>query len=118
MLKRSTWMASLLLLLGSTAAADSHYRASDLDSDTKVLSLGQTGWELFRPAHRELTMFDIEYLTHTLRSNHVGVGIRYHTSKQVAFDFTFDPLSHSEDVYGPIYDMNVGAAVVSIGFSF
>lgn len=118
MSKRCAWIALLLLLLGTTANAESPYHSSHIDSEDRVLPFGLSGWELFRPKHREPAIFDFDYLTDDLRSEHVGFGIRFHSSQLLTLDLQLDPLTHRSDLVGPVYDMSVGAALLTIGYSF
>jgi hypothetical protein len=118
MSKRMAGIAVLLGLLATGASAETLERASYTDANDRVFSIGESDWELFRPKYRALEKFDLAYMTDDLRSKHTGYGLRFHSSSHVTFNLQIDLLAHSEELYGPIYDMSSGATVFSIGFSF
>lgn len=118
MSKRAAGITLLLGLLATSASAEMPGNASHSHADTPVIPFGNSGWELFRPMHREQEVFDLAYLTDSLRSRNPGYGLRFHSSSHLTFDLQVDLLAHSEDLYGPIYDINAGATLFSVGISF
>ena len=118
MSKRIAGIAVLLGLLATGAIAETPEHASHTDVNDSVLSIGESGWQLFRAKYRAQEKFDLAYLTDDLRSKNTGYGLRFQSSSHVTFNLQIDLLAHAEDLYGPIYDMSSGATVFSIGFSF
>jgi hypothetical protein len=114
MSKRCALTSLLLLSLSAASIADTPQH-----SDTSpVLPLGESGWEMFRPVHRSYTMFDYEYTTNDLRSDHSHLGFRFKTSSTLTLELRIDPLTRSSAMIGPVYDMDIGAAMFSLGFRF
>lgn len=118
MSNRCAWIASLLILLGATAAAESPYHFSHSDAQDRVLPFGLSGWELFRPIESEPTLFDYAYLAEELRSEHAGLGIRFHSSVRFVIDFSISPFGYEDDKIGPVYDLSDGATKLTLAFNF
>jgi len=123
MSKRVAGIALLIGLLATGASAETPDRTSDpdtrdLETSDPVMPFGDSGWEVFRPKHRAQEVFDLAYMTDDLRSRNPGYGLRFRSSTRVTFDLQVDLLAHSENLYGPIYDMSSGATILSIGFRF
>jgi len=110
---------ALLLVMFATSA---HSEAPDdpdlLDIEERVVSIGDSDWELFRPECREQTYFDLAYLTDDLRSPRSGFGLRFQPSSRFTIDFEVDPLTQQSDLIGPVYDSGIGAAMLELRFSF
>lgn len=118
MSKHFAGIALLLALFATGAYAETHGHSNSIDADERVVSLGDSGWELFRPARREQTLFDPNYLTRDLLSERAGLGLRFHSSTQLTVDFAVDPFTRERDLIGPNYDMGIGAATLALRFSF
>ena len=120
MSKRFAGTALLLALFATGAHADSFDRDShaDTDADARVVSFGDSGWELFRPMCREQTLFDLTYLTHDLLTERTGLGLRFHSSTHLTIDFEIDPFTQRRSLIGPNYDFGIGATTLALRFSF
>jgi len=118
MSKRFAGTALLLALFATGAHADSPDRGSHADTDERVVTFGDSGWELFRPMCREQTPFDLTYLTHDLLTERTGLGLRFHSSTHLTIDFSVDPFTQSQNLIGPNYDFGIGATTLALRFSF
>jgi hypothetical protein len=118
MSKRVAGIALLLGLVATGATAETPGNASYSYANDPVVAFGDSGWELFRPRHRPQEIYDLAYLTDDLRSRNPGYGLRFRSSPQLTFDLQFDFLARSEELYGPIYNLQSGATVFSVGFHF
>ena len=118
MSKRIAGIALLLGLFATGVNAETPGNSSQWYADDPVILIGDSGWELFRPRHRSQEIFDLSYLTDDLRSRNPGYGLRFRSSAHLTFGLQIDLLAHSEELYGPIYDLNSRAAVFSVGFHF
>ena len=118
MSKRFAGTALLLALFATGAHADSLDRDSYVDADERVVTFGDSGWELFRPMCREQTLFDLTYLTHDLLTERTGLGLRFHSSTHLTIDFEVDPFTQSRSLIGPNYDFGIGATTLALRFSF
>ena len=118
MSKRFAGTALLLALFATGAHADSLDRDSYVDADERVVTFGDSGWELFRPMCREQTPFDLTYLTHDLLTERTGLGLRFHSSTHLTIDFEIDPFTQSRNLIGPNYDFGIGATTLALRFSF
>ena len=116
MSKRIAGIALLLSLFATSAVAESP--ADALHADARVVRLGDNGWELFRPADRDQTLFDLTYLTNDLWSDRAGLGLRFRSSPHLTFDLRIDPFTQPRDLIGPVYDFEIGATVLALRFSF
>ena len=116
MSKRIAGIALLLSLFATSAVAESP--ADALHADARVVRLGDNGWELFRPADRDQTPFDLTYLTSDLWSDRAGLGLRFRSSPHLTFDLRIDPFTQPRDLIGPVYDFEIGATVLALRFSF
>ena len=116
MSKRIAGIAFLLSLFATSAVAESP--ADALHADARVVRLGDNGWELFRPADRDQTPFDLTYLTSDLWSDRAGLGLRFRSSPHLTFDLRIDPFTQPRDLIGPVYDFEIGATVLALRFSF
>jgi hypothetical protein len=53
-----------------------------------------------------------------LRSDLAGLGLRFSGSEDFSLDLTLAPLADRGDFIGPVYDMDIGAARLTVSFSF
>ena len=104
-------IAALMLVFCSTAIADE----ADLD---RVLRLGDSHWELYRPQACEEEIFDLGYLNKGLRAPKPGLGLRFHSSHDLTIDLRIDPITDQRDFVGPVYDMHIGATLLSFAVRF
>jgi hypothetical protein len=118
MSKRLAGTAILLALLTTGAYADTEDYDSDLDFDERVVLLGDSGWQMFRPKTREQTPFDLTYLTHDLLAPRTGFGLRFQSSTRLTIDLELDPFTQSSRLIGPNYDFGIGATMLALRFSF
>jgi len=118
MSKHYAGTALLLALFATNTQAETLGHASYIDADERVVALGDSGWELFRPARREQTPFDLTYLTHDLVSRHAGIGLRFHSSRHLTIDLETDPFARDRSLVAPIYDVDIGATTLALRFSF
>lgn len=110
---------ALLLLMFATSAHSETFDDSNLvDTGERVVSIGDSDWELFRPVSREQKYFDLAYLTDDLRSPRSGFGLRFQPSSRFTIDFEVDPLTRQRDLIGPVYDSGIGATMLALRFSF
>jgi len=98
--------------------ADIDWSGVDAGPDERVVTFGDSGWELFRPMCPEQTPFDLTYLTHDLLSERTGLGLRFHSSTHLTIDFEIDPFTQSRSLIGPNYDFGIGATTLALRFSF
>ena len=92
--------------------------AVNANADDNTLAIGNTGWEVFKPASREATIFDLNYLTEDLISDADPIGFRFRRFDDLTISIAIDPLSRPEKMIGPVTDMSVGAAILSFAFKF
>ena len=92
--------------------------AVSANADENTLALGETGWEVFKPASREATIFDLNYLTGDLIPDADPIGFRFKRLDDITISIEIDPLSRPRDMIGPITDMSVGAATLFFAFHF
>lgn len=118
MSKRFAGTALLLALFASGANAESNDHSGYFDAGERVVPMGDSGWEWFRPSCREQTLFDLNYLTHDLLSERTGIGLRFHSSSRLTIDFAVDPFTEDRNLIGPIYDPDIGATTLALRFSF
>ncbi len=118
MSKRFAGTALLVALLATGAHAESPGRHSPVDAGERVITFGDSGWELFRPVCREQTPFDLTYLTHDLLKERAGLGLRFHSSTHLTIVFEVDPFTQSRNLIGPNYDFGIGATTLALRFSF
>ena len=107
MSKRIAGIALALTLFAVTANADDN-----------TLVIGNTGWELFKPAGREAKIFDLNYLTVDLVADADPIGFRFKRLDEVTISIAIDPLSRPERMIGPVTDMGIGAATLSFAVHF
>ena len=107
MSKRIAGIALLLTLFAVNANADDN-----------SLAIGDTGWEVFKPASREATIFDLNYLTDDLIADADPIGFRFKRFDELTISIEIDPLSRPKTMIGPVTDMGVGAAILSFAFHF
>ena len=100
-----------MLAFCGTAIADD----ADLDS---VLRLGDSHWELYRPPACEEDISDLGFLNKGLRTSKPGFGLRFHSSRELTIDLRIDPMTDHRDFVGPVYDMHIGATLLSFVVSF
>lgn len=100
-----------MLVFCGTAIADE----ADLD---RVLNLGDTPWELFRPQACEDDISDPGYFNKGLRAAKPGFGLRFHSTRDFTIDLRIDPITDYRDLVGPVYDMHIGATFLSFAVSF
>lgn len=118
MSKRFAGIASLLVLFVFNAHAETGKYAQAMEAEARVVVLGDSGWELFRPSCREMTPFDLTYLTNHLRSERAGFGVRFHSSTHLTLDLEIDPFTQQRNLIGPVYDFGVGATTLALRFRF
>lgn len=118
MSQRFAGIALLVTLFAFSANAETLSHEVNLDDDVRVVLIGNSGWELFRPECREQTLFDLTYLTHHLRSERAGLGLRFHSSRQLSLDLEVDPFTQPRNLIGPVYDIGIGATTLALRFSF
>lgn len=118
MSKRFAGIALLFALFATSAHAETLGHSGYIDAHERVVLFGDSGWELFRPARREQTLFDLTYLTYDLISERTGFGLRFHSSIHLTIDFATDPFTQNRNLVGPIYDFGVGATTLALHFSF
>ena len=111
-------IALLLALSTFNANAEVPGHADEVDVDARTVTLGNSGWEFFRPTCREQTLFDLAYLTNDLRSERAGLGLRFRSSPYLALDLEIDPFTRKRDLIGPVYDFGIGATVLALRFNF
>ncbi len=104
-------LIGVLLTLSAAAAADE----TAID---RVLRLGDSHWELYRPAACKQRIYDLGYLTDGLRSVKPGLGLRFRPSHALTVDLRFDPITDRNDVVGPVYDSHLGAAMLTFAIDF
>ena len=92
--------------------------AVNANADDNTLVIGNTGWELFKPAGREAKIFDLNYLTEDLIPDADPIGFRFKRFDDITISIEIDPLSRQSDMIGPVTDMGVGAAILSFAFNF
>ena len=92
--------------------------AVNANADDKTLAIGDTGWEVFKPASREATIFDLNYLTEDLIADADPIGFRFKRFDDLTISIAIDPLSRPKKMIGPVTDMGVGAAILSFAFNF
>ena len=118
MSQRFAGIALLVTLFAFSANAETLSHADNLDDDVRVVLIGNSGWEFFRPQCREQTLFDLTYLTNHLRSERTGLGLRFHSSRRLTLDLESDPFTQPRDLIGPVYDFEIGATTLTLRFSF
>ena len=91
--------------------------ADDADLD-RVLRLGDSHWELYRPEACEEGISDLGYLNKGLRAPKPGFGLRFHSSRDLTIDLRIDPMTDHRNLVGPVYDMHIGATLLSFAVSF
>jgi hypothetical protein len=117
MLKRAM-LGILLVTSGATAAAESWYGHGDDLAAYRAMQLGESHWELFRPAPCEQELFDIGYTMQGLRTDKPGFGLRFRSTRSLVIDFRIDPISDRNDFVGPIYDRHIGATTLTFAVNF
>jgi len=118
MSKHLAGTALLLTLFAFSAHSETPDDADALEVEERIVLIGDSDWGLFRPESRELTYFDLAYLTDDLRSPRSSFGLRFQPSSRFRIDFEVDPLTRRSDLIGPIYDSGVGATMLALRFSF
>ena len=116
MSKRFAGTALLVSMLAANAYAE--MPTDTLYADARVVQLGESSWELFRPECRTQTLFDLTYLTSDLWSERAGLGLRFRSSAQLSFDVRVDPFTQPRDVIGPVDDFNLGATIFALRIRF
>lgn len=101
------------LLLGVCGMA-----AADEPAIDRVLRLGDSHWELYRPHTCEQKIYDLGYLTDGLRAAKPGFGLRFRSMQSFTIDFRFDPIYDRNDFVGPVYDSHIGAAMLTFAVDF
>lgn len=105
------------LLVGLSIAICGAAAADDTAID-RILRLGDSHWELYRPQACEQKIFDLGYLTDGLRSARPGFGLRYRPGRALTVDLRFDPITDHRDFVGPVYDSHIGATMVTFAVDF
>lgn len=118
MSKRFAGTAILLVLFVANANAETPNDVHVLDTESRVVLIGNSGWELFRPVSREQNPFDLTYLTNHLRTERAGFGLRFHSSPHLTLDFEIDPFTQRRNLIGPVYDFGIGATTLALRVSF
>ena len=107
MSKRFAGIALVLTLFAAQATAEE-----------KSLAIGESGWEVFKPASRDATIFDLNYLTEDLLPDADPIGFRFKRFDELTISIAIDPLSRPSEFVGPVTDMNIGAMTLSFAFHF
>ena len=118
MSKRFAGIASLLVLLAFNANAETSNVTDVVGTEARVVVIGDSGWEFFRPSCREMTPFDLTYLTNHLRSQRASFGLRFHSSTHLTLDLEIDPFTQQRNLIGPVYDFGIGATTLALRFRF
>lgn len=118
MSKRCAGIASLLVLSAFNANAETNNYTAAIEAEARLVALGDSGWAFFRPSCREMTPFDLTYLTDHLRSERAGLGLRFHSSTQLTLDLEIDPFTQQRNLIGPVYDFGIGATTLALRFRF
>ena len=118
MSKRYAGIALLLALFACNANAETSDYTEAIEAEARVVALGDSGWEFFRPSCREMTPFDLTYLTNHLRSERAGFGLRFISSTHLTLDLEIDPFTQQRDLIGPVYDFGIGATTLALRFRF
>ena len=92
--------------------------AVNANADDNTLAIGDAGWEVFKPAGREATIFDLSYLTEDLIPDADPIGFRFRRFDDITISIEIDPLSRPSEMVGPVTDMGIGAAFLSFAFHF
>ena len=92
--------------------------AINANADDRSLAIADSGWEIFKPASREATIFDLNYLTDDLIADADPIGFRFKRFDELTISIEIDPLSRPNKMIGPVTDMSVGAAILSFAFHF
>jgi hypothetical protein len=106
----------ILTLSAGMAGADSGESGTTTSNPT--LRLGTSDWLLYRPQPRQAEVHDLDYMMSRLRSDLAGLGLRFSGSEDFSLDLTLAPLADRGDFIGPVYDMDIGAARLTVSFSF
>ncbi|MDJ0711084.1 MAG: hypothetical protein QNJ14_11865 [Woeseiaceae bacterium] len=107
MSKRFAGIALLLTLCTAPATAEE-----------RTLAIGASGWEVFKPASRIATIFDLNYLSEDLLRDADPIGFRFKRFDDLTISIAIDPLSRPEELVGPVSDLNIGATTLSFAFHF
>lgn len=118
MSKHFAGIASLLVLCAFNVNAETGSLSETTEAEVRVVTLGDSGWEFFRPSCREMTPFDLTYLTNHLRSERAGFGLRFHSSTHLTLDLEVDPFTQQRNLIGPVYDFGIGATTLALRFRF
>ena len=115
-MSRVTAFCLILVLSAGTAAGESGEPGTTNSHPT--LRLGDSDWLLYRPQPRVVKIHDFDYMMSHLRTNQVGLGLRFSASGEFRFDLTLAPIVDRADYVGPVYDMDIGATRVSLSWRF
>ena len=110
-------LISLILVLSAGTAAGESGEPGTTNSHP-TLRLGDSDWLLYRPQPRVVKIHDFDYMMSHLRTNQVGLGLRFSASGEFRFDLTLAPIVDRADYVGPVYDMDIGATRVSLSWRF
>lgn len=106
----------ILALSAGTVAGEPG--APGTTNSSPTLPLGDSDWLLYRPLPRVVQIHDFDYMMANLRTNQVGLGVRYTASSQLRLDLTLAPVVDRADYVGPVYDMDLGATRLSLSWRF
>lgn len=106
----------ILALSAGTAAGESGEPGTTNSNPT--LRLGDSDWLLYRPQPRVAQIHDFDYMMANLRSNQVGLALRFSGSGQFRLDLALSPVLDRADYVGPVYDMGIGATQLTLSFGF
>ena len=117
-MSRRALIGFLLACCGASAAAEPWHDDHANPAMGPMLRLGDSNWEIYRPRPCEQKIFDFGYLTDGLRATKTGLALRFQSAGPLTIDLRFDPITDHNDFIGPVHDMHIGAATLSLAFSF
>jgi hypothetical protein len=110
-------LISLILALSAGTAAGEPGEPGTTSSYS-TLPLGDSDWLLYRPPPRVAQIHDFDYMMANLRSNQVGLALRFSDSDRFRLDLVLSPVIDRADYVGPVYDMDLGATRLTLSFGF
>jgi hypothetical protein len=115
-MSKRMWIGLLVCLGGASATAAPPDRAAP-DSE-HAMRLGDSSWYLYRPDPRSPAIYDFDFMIESLRSDVPGYSLRFSDSLDFVFELKFAPLMDSNDLIGPVYDLDIGATQLVFSFRF
>ena len=108
----------LLVFFGAAAAAEPLHPDAAAHEPARVFRLFDSNWELHRPQACELKPFDLGYLGAGSSAGSSGIGLRFRPQRSLTLQLRLDPVIDRDALVGPVYDAHIGAATLSLTFSF